>query len=333
MILKRIIVCAGIIIILAFLVFSYINTFHKPPLNRSVTIGIIVRGSSYTPGVEGFKKKMAELGYEEGKNVRYDTVFVDKREDIAPVIKRFIDEHVDLIHTYSTPVTVEAYRQTKTIPIVFGSMGDPLASQTVHSLQGSGTNVTGINSLSAPLVVKRLEYLVEAVPGVKKIAIPFTPDDIAAKSSYTSAQQIASKLRISMIPYYISPERSVQDTARAISHRDVDSIVLAADSSTWANLDLYIAQSIKEKLPFSVFDKDMVVKGGLIGYGPDYFVCGEQSAVIAEKILHGQQPGELPIENPKKFILAINLDTAAAIGVHLPQTLLDKADMIIQTKK
>ena len=122
----------------------------------------------------------------------------------------------------------------------------------------------------------------------------------------------------------------MQETARAINHRDVDSIVLAADSSTWANLDAYIAQSIREKLPFAVFDKDMVVKGGLIGYGPDYFVCGEQSAVLADKILQGQQPGEFPIENPKKFILAVNLDTAAAIDLKIPQALLDKADLIIQ---
>ena len=333
MISKRIIVCAGIIIILAFLVFSYINTFHKPPLNRSVTIGIIVRGSSYTPGVEGFKKKMAELGYEEGKNIRYDTVFVDKREDIAPVIKRFINEHVDLIHTYSTPVTVEAYNQTKTIPIVFGSMGDPLASQTIKTLENSGTNVTGVNSLSSPLVVKRLEYLVEAVPGVKKIAIPFTPDDIPSKTSYALALETAKKLGVTLVPYYISNGHTSAEVAKTILRRDVDGIVISSDTAVWANLDTYVKQSIKEKLPFSVFDKDMVVKGGLIGYGPDYFVSGEQSAVLADKILHGQLPTNLPIENSRKFILAINLDTANAIKVHLPQTLLEKADLVIQANK
>lgn len=308
------------------------RTFQHAAPPRPLLIGILARGASYTPGVEGFRKKMKELGYEEGKNVRYDVTFFEKKEDLPPVISRLLKEHVDLIHTYSTPPTVEAYRQTKTVPIVFGSMGDPLLSKTIQSIQSSGTNVTGVNSLSSPLAAKRLEFLVEAVPSIRKVAIPFTSDDIAGRSSYNTALDIAQKLKINLVPYYISPERPARDTAKAILRKDVDAIMISSDAAVWANLDAYVAQAKKEKLPFAVFDKDMVVKGGLLGYGPDYAVTGAQAAVLADKILHGEKPTDLPIETPGRFILAVNLNTAADIGIRLPNTFLEKADLIIQSK-
>lgn len=294
-------------------------------------IGIVVRGETYRPGVEGFMQKMRELGYEEGRNVRYEVVFVDKREDLPGAIKAALAHGVNLLHTYSTPATIEAYRQTKTVPIVFGSMGDPLASKTITALQSSGTNVTGVSSLSVPLIAKRMEYLLEAAPRIKKIAIPFTADDIPGKNSYAVAAASAPKLGVTILPYLISPERPARETAAAILHTDVDGIVISADSVVWANLDAYVAQAVAEKLPFAVFDKDMVVNGGLVGYGPDYFITGEQSAVLADKIIKGQRPTDLPIEIPQRLILAVNLDTARAIGVAVPRALLEKADLIIET--
>lgn len=291
-----------------------------------------MRGETYRPGVDGFKKKMRELGYAEGVNIRYEIAFVEKREDLPSAVQKLLARGVDLIHTYSTPVTIEAYRQTRTVPIVFGSMGDPLASKTIRSLQSSGTNVTGVSSLSVPLTAKRLEYLVDAAPQIKKIAFPFTADDIPGKNSYAVVEASAQKLGVTVVPYLISRERPARETAAAILRKDVDGIVIPADSVVWANLDAYVASAAREKLPFAVFDKDMVVNGGLVGYGPDYFITGEQSAVLADKILKGQRPTDLPVEIPQKFILAVNLDTARAIGIVFPQALLEKADLIIETE-
>ena len=304
---------------------------HAEPVHPAL-IGILVRGQSYAPGVDGFKKRMNDLGYKEGETVTYLVRFVDKKEEIAPAVSEFLKSGVTLFYTLSTPVTAEVYKQTKIIPVVFGSVGDPLATEFVESLDRPGKNVTGISSLSVALVPKRLEFLLEAVPSIKTVAYPFTAEDIPAAKSYPIILDAAAKLGVKIIPYYITKDRDVRATALAIRHTNVDGIVLAADSATWANLDAYVAQAKKEKLPFAVFDKDMVTKGGLIGYGPDYFVSGEQSAVLADKILHGRKPTDLPIETPGKFILAVNLDTADAIGLHLPSTLLQKADLIIQTK-
>ena len=321
-----------LIIVLVLLVLGAVILFVSPPqllrapVAKTYKIGILVRGATYTPGVDGFKAKMKELGYEEGKNVTYLIRFVDKREELPGAISELLKEGIDLIHTYSTPATTEVYKQTKTVPIVFGSMGDPLASKVIESLQRPGTNVTGVSSLSAPLAAKRLEFLKEAAPSIRKVAIPFTPDDIPGKSSYNFALEAAKKLGIELVPYYISKERDVKATALAIKRKDVDGIVISSDSLVWANLATYVEQAKKEKLPFAVFDKDMVEKGGLLGYGPDYFATGEQSAFFVDKILKGAKPADLPIENPSKLLLVLNLKAAKDIGFVFPTSLLLKAD-------
>lgn len=292
-------------------------------------IGILVRGKSYVPGVEGFLAKMKQLGYVEGENVEYFTKFIDDKKDLPGAVRELLLKNVDVFHTYSTPATVEVYNQTKQIPIVFGSMGDPLASKTVKALDRSETNVTGVSSLSAPLVVKRLEFLLAASPGIKRVAFALTPDDIPGKSSYNFILEAAEKLGVEVVPYWIDAERDVTETARAIKATDVDGIVLSSDSLTWAHLSDYVDQSVQEGLPFAVFHKDMVLAGGLVGYGPDYFGSGEQSAVLVDKILRGQKPTDLPIESPGKLILAVNLKTALAIGITLPSALLQRADIVI----
>lgn len=291
-------------------------------------IGVLVRGETYRPAVEGFLAKMNKLGYVEGRNVKYFIRYVDKKEDLPKAVEDFLKEEVDLIHTYSTPATTEAYRQTKTIPIVFGSMGDPLASKVIESLEHPRTNVTGVSSLSVPLTAKRLEFLKEAVPSIRKVAFPFTPEDIPAKGSYNYVLGASKKLGVEIVPYYVTKERDAKATAAAILKKDVDGIVIAADSAVWAALTAYIEQAKKEKLPLAVFDKDMVEKGGLIGYGPDYFFVGEQSARFADKILKGANPADLPVENPQKIILIINLKAAKEIGIKIPDTLLLQANKI-----
>lgn len=321
-------ILAVIVIVFGYLV---LTSFNGPAEEAKIyKIGVLVRGKTYKPGVDGFLAKMRSLGYEEGKNINYIIRYVDRREDLPSVVAEFLKEGVDLIHTYSTPATIEAYKQSQTVPIVFGSMGDPLASKTVESLQKPNTNVTGVNSLSAPLASKRLEFLKEASPKIRKVAMPLTPEDVPGKSSYEHALIAAKKLGVEIVPYYISKERDVKATASAIKKEDVDGIVISSDSSVWSNLATYIKQARTEKLPFAVFDKGMVEEGGLLGYGPDYFTSGEQSAVFVDKILRGAKPGDLPIENPSKLILVINLKTAKEIGLALPQALLLKADKIYE---
>lgn len=312
-----------------FICFVYYSNLNKVESVHSYKVGIIVRGNSYLPGADGFKAKMRQLGYEEGRNVSYLVRVVESKADIEKAVTDLLASNVDLLHTYSTPVTQEVYKQTKTVPVVVGSMGDPLVTGFIDTLQKPGKNVTGINSLSVPLVTKRLELLVEAFPNIKKIAMAYSPEDPNGVKSFALASEAGKKLGVTVIEYSISAERDVVATAAAIKRADVDGIVRAADSLTLSNLPLYIEQAKSEKLPFAVSDKVNVEQGGLMSYGPEYFQMGEQSAVLAHKIFKGAKPGELPVENPQ-LKLVVNLKTAEFLGVTFPDEFLAKADIIIK---
>ncbi len=302
-------------------------------------IGILSRGSFYESAVEGYKAKMKELGYIEGENVEYDIRFVTAREELPKVIREFIANGVDLIHTYSTPATQAAYQETKNlshpIPIVFGSMGDPLVSGVVENIQRPGTNVTGVASLSTELTARRLELLREINPAIRRVAMPHTAKeagDAAANKSVEVAKETAQRLGIELRFYPVRDSEDNKTAAQMISRRDVEGIIVGGDSLIWGVLELYAQRAIKEKIPLAAFDISHVQKGALIGFGPDYFVSGGQSAVLTNQILRGRNPAEIAIEVPQKLLMIVNLDTAKAIGLEFSEEFLKQVDIIIGGK-
>ncbi len=300
-------------------------------------IGILVRGSGYEVAVESYKRKMTELGYREGENISYDIRFVSAREELPRVVEEFLAERTDLIHTYSTPATQAAYEVTKIMsiptPVVFGSVGDPLIAGVVRDFQHPGTNVTGVTSLSTELTARRLELLYEINPSTKRIAMPHTAlenGDIAAAKSVEIAEKTAREFGMKLI---LLPVRAKEDNAvvaRRIMRQEMDGMIVGGDSLVWGDIDLYIAQAIREKIPFAAFDLNQVQKGALLGFGPDLAISGEQSAVITHQILRGRSPGEIPVEVPRRLLLMINQATARAIGIALPDAFLQKADVVIE---
>lgn len=299
-------------------------------------IGIFVRGSGYEAAVAGYRRKMRELGYTEGKNVSYDVRFVSAKEEVNRAIQDFIAEGVDLIHTYSTPATQAAYAMTKDlphpIPVVFGSMGDPLLSGVIKDFGRPGTNVTGVTSLSTELTARRVELLREISPAARRIAMPYTAaenGDIAATKSVTIAQEAAGKLGMTMVLFPVRVKEDNATTAQKIQRRDVDGMIVGGDSLVWSSIDMYIAQAIKQKIPFAAFDLSQVKKGALVGFGPDFAVSGEQAAVLTNQILRGRSPADIPVEVPRKLLLAINRKTAVAIGITFSEAFLKKVDVII----
>lgn len=325
------IVVASLLVLVAVVWTSYAFLQSSSSVKqRSYRVGVIVRGDSYKPAVSGFKAHMAELGYTEGSSVTYDIVYVVNAGDIASTTSGVIARKPDLILTFSTPVTTAAAKQTTTIPIVFGSVGDPLSAGFVNTLSHPGGNITGIMSLSVELSPKRLDLLKQLYPNLKKVAVPVTMTDIAAKNSLDLIMKIAPTLGVTIVPYFIDANHTPTEVAGTIFSKDVDGIVLSADSATWAVLPVYIAQAKKEKLPFAVFDQNMVQSGGLVGYGPDYTVVGAQAADIVKRILNGASPANLPIESPDKLILALNLKTAKELGLTVPSVFLSQVDYLVQ---
>lgn len=307
------------------------------PESRIYHIGILSRGrGSYEVAIKGFQDRLRELGYIEGKNVIYDVRYLSTADELKKAAEDFINMHVDLINSYSTPATQAVYKATQQmqnpIPIVFGSLADPIAAGFVKSIEEPGSNATGVTSLSSDLTPKRIELLARIIPGIKKIAMPRSAkelNDIAANRSAALAEQTAKKLDIQLIFFPIRTKEENALNAMKITAQRVQGMIVGGDSLIWGNLDNYIKQAIKEKIPFAAFDTDQVKRGALIGFGPDYTIMGQQVATISDKIMQGRKPGDISVETPNKLILTINLDTARAIGITLDPQLLKEADVTI----
>lgn len=322
---------------------SYYVLMYRPYAARQEAriyhIGVLMRGSGYDVALEGYKSRMKELGYSEEKNLVYAIKYVSTPEEIRSAVREFVAKNVDVIHVYSTPATKIAYEETKNlvrpIPVVFGSMGDPLIAGVIKDVQRPGTNVTGVASLSTELTIKRLELLRQINPRIKKIAMPHTAEeagDAAAIKSVQLAQKWANKIGVELTLYPVRTKEENEMVAKRIKRSNAEGMIVGGDSLIWGSIDLYIAQAKSEKIAFAVFDLSQVKKGGLVGFGPDYRLAGEQSADITHQIFRGRDPAEIPIEVPKKLLLMLNMDTANLIGVTFPPELLGAADVIIGGK-
>jgi len=332
-------IASGILVaVFAGILFWYRVAPPQTP-KRVYHIGILARGasSSYKASIESFLKKMNELGYREGETAHFDVRFIEAREDLPKIVQEFLERGVDLIHTYSTPATQEAYKATKDlsrpVSVVFGSMGDPIVAGVVKDINNPGTNVTGVASLSTELTAKRLELLKRINPAIKRVAMPHSASelkDVASEISVSIAKATAKDLGMELVFYPVKSSAENEVVAKRIIRKDVDGMIAAADSLIFAGLSRYVAQSLKEKIPYAVFDISQVQAGGLVGFGPDYIVSGEQSAVIVHQVLQGRDPAKIPVEVPRKLMLMINLKTAREIGIEVPQDLLAEADLVIE---
>lgn len=326
-----------LVLFLIVVAFLYQTNRQQAREEKIYHIGILVRGSFYEPAVVSYKRKLAELGYVEGKNIMYDVRLVNAKEELPAAISDFIKNAVDLIHTYSTPATQAAFTATKDlqkpIPIVFGSVGDPIAAGLVKDVQRPGTNVTGVVSLSTELTAKRLDLLKQINPKIKRVALPHTAEDagdVAANKSVEIAKETAKKLGIELVFFPIHKNEENKSNAEKILKNNVDGMILPGDSLILGAVDLYAKQAIKERIPFAAFDVSNVQKGALVGFGPDYAISGEQAAGITHKILRGGKPEEIPVEVPKKLLLIVNTATAEKIGLALDSNFVRSADVVIK---
>src|SRR3989338_2134344 len=317
----------------------YWSTDKAPDSAKTYRIGILVRGSGYDAAVAGFKKRMDELGYHDGKNIIYDVQLISDKNQLVVVARKFITDGADLNHTYSTPATEAALQATKDagtpVPIVFGSVGDPLLIPDVKSISRPGGHTTGVARLSTDLTSQRMQLLKEFDPSIKRVAMPHTAKeagDVAATKSVEIAEATAQTLGIELSLFPVKTKDDNAAVAARISGKDFDGMIVGGDSLVWGSIDTYISRAIGEKIPFSVFSRSQVESGALFGLGPDYAVSGRQSADIANKILRGGNPGAIPVQVPEKIILVVNQDTAKLIGVSFNDSFLKRADIVIENK-
>ncbi len=298
---------------------------------RVYRIGALLAEEQFLPAIEGFKKKMAELGYIEGKNIQYEVYNAQlDREKLQRFAEKLVHEKPDLLVTSSTTATVPVAKLTREspVPVVFLSSGNPL--QLVKSYASSGNNLTGISAATVDLTAKRLELLRELVPGVKRVVSLNNPKGVNYRDNLAAVRAAAKNRGLTTREINASSREELKQVMATITHNAAHAILVEPDVFFSANIDVVVERSISEKLPVIPTLIAQVRKGALATYGPDYFGLGQQGAMLVHKVFKGARPSDLPIEQPLKLNLVINLKTAKAIGLKIPREILVRADEVIE---
>jgi putative ABC transport system substrate-binding protein len=293
------------------------------------TVGLATNNPNGLKNVQGFRDEMAGLGYIEGENVTY--MFAGeptKGDDLDAMLESMVAAEVDLIFTAGTPTGVAAHRITEGtgIPVVFGVIADPLAAGVMEDLTTPGGNMTGVNISQNQ--ARRLELLLEMVPGIQRIFVPFNPEDAAPVSAVAQIIELAPALGVEIMEGHARNDDEVAVLLNNIPE-NIDAIFMLPDSTINARLADLVAVAIERKLPVSGPSIAQVEGGALTAYGIIHHKAGAQAAHIAHQILMGADPGSLPVQTAE-FYLGINLQTAATIGVDVPDDLLQSAEIIIR---
>ena len=278
-----------------------------------------------------FVGKLVELGYVEGKNVVIERRSAEgNAELLAGLAADLVRQQVDVIVTAGTPAGFAAKKATSTIPIVLGANSDPVGVGLVASLARPGGNATG-NSLMAPdLSAKRLEILHTLAPEIARIAILWDSSNPGMAERVRETKIAADQSHV--VLHTVGP-RNLNELETAFAdllNARPDAILVTAEAFTRQHLVRILDFANNNKIPAMFEDSSYVAAGGLMSYGPDYQDVFRKAAVFVDKILKGAKPADLPIEQPTKFELAINLKTAKAIGLSIPPTLLTTADKVIE---
>jgi putative ABC transport system substrate-binding protein len=274
--------------------------------------------------VEGLKAGLRDLGLQDGRDVTFDIRFTEGKLDAMPAAAAaLVKTGVDLIFTSQEAATQVARDATRTVPIVFTLVGDPVGARLVATLARPGGNVTGVSSLQTELMAKRLEVLRTLAPGARRVWLVYYGADLSTTPMVDRALDAARRTRVDLVPKGVLDAAALRTVLADLRRGDA---VLAPEGS---NPDLAVAlieRSLALRVPVIFGTALWVGYGGLVSYGPDYYAQGVQAAGLVAKILRGAQPRDLPVEGAEKIDLAVNLKTAEQLGLTVPRKILLRAD-------
>lgn len=282
--------------------------------------------------VEAFRQGLRERGYTEGKDIVVHYRWAEGSNDrVASVIAEFVGLNVDVIVTSGTLAPLAAKKATGTIPVVMAVSGDPVASGIVASLSRPGGNVTGLSTQYTDLEGKRLEILRELVPGLNRLAILANPAQPFTQVTLKVAQAAADAVRVSTQVHEVRTADEFERVFAAIAKSKPDAMAVLADRPFFFSNRAHIVRlAAQHRLPAVHPFPEFVAEGGLVFYGPSFVDLYRRAGTYIDKILKGSKPADLPIEQPTVFELIINLKTARALGIRIPQTLLLRANRVIE---
>jgi putative ABC transport system substrate-binding protein len=281
--------------------------------------------------VSAFTQALAGLGWIDGSNVRIDHRYVgtDINRTLA-FAQELVGSQPDIIATNGTPATAAVQRETQTIPIVFANVADPVASGIVPRLDRPSGNVTGFANNEASMGGKWLELLSEIAPGLKRAAIMFNPDTAIVSVYMPSFEMAARSLKVEPITKPFHSDAEIEEAINALGREPGAALIVMGDVFMVAHRAPIISAAARNNVP-AVYNQSVFVKdGGLLSYGPDYVDTFRRAATYVDRILRGAKPAELPVQLPTKFETVVNLKTARALGLTVPQSILLRADEVIE---
>jgi len=323
----------GLAVILTLSLFAAPLAAHAQPAGKVPRIGVLVTNSqsSQSIHVEALWQGLRERGYVEGRNVVIEYRYGDGNLDRLPKLAaELVALNVDLIVTGGTSPTRAAQQATSTIPLVMTIVGDPIASGFIASLAKPGGNITGLTQIAA-LGGKRLELLREAFPKVSRVAVLFDPASSAQGAIGPDTRMAAEALGVKLLSLELrSPSPDLEGAFRTATRERVGALLVAAGAAQALHSKRVVDLAAKNRLPAMYASSEFVDIGGLMSYAPSVPDLFRRAATYVDKILKGAKPADLPVEQPTKFELVINLKTAKALGLTIPPSVLLRADRVIE---
>jgi putative ABC transport system substrate-binding protein len=293
-------------------------------------VGILFIGGRDQPHLESFKQGLRERGYTEGKNIIFVYRYAQgKQERLADLAAELVREKVDVIVTTAAISAMAVRRITQTLPIVM-TTGNPLEEGLAASLAKPGGNVTGLSVMSSDMSVKRLELLKESFPKRARVAALWSPREHEAVTGFKETEEAAKALSLRLHPLEIKSADDIDSAFKAMTKARDSALVVILSPLATLNSKRIVELALKHRLPGIYPTRQFVEEGGLMAYGPLIGDLYRRAATYVDKILKGAKPGDLPVEQPTKFELVINMKAAQALGLTIPPSLLGRADHVVE---
>jgi putative ABC transport system substrate-binding protein len=281
--------------------------------------------------VAAFMQGLQELGWSVGRNVIVDFRWsAGNSADARKYAMELVALGPDVILAYSSDAVAPLLQVTRTVPIVFAVVADPVVGGYIDSLARPGGNITGFVSFEYSISGKWLQLLKEIAPGVTRVAVLRDPSIAAGPAQFAAIQAVAPSLGLELRPVDVRDEGEIERAITAFAQSPNSGLIVTGSVHATSHRDLIIALAARHRLPAVYFAQYWAAAGGLISYGPDFLDQFRRAAGYVDRILKGEKPGDLPLQAPTKYELVVNLKTAKALGLTVPPTLLSRADQLIE---
>lgn len=281
--------------------------------------------------VAAFRQSLRQLGWIEGRNIRIDYRWAAGKVDrIQNFAKELVDLQPDVVLAVTSPSVISLLRETRTVPIIFVQVSDPVGQGFVASLARPGGNATGFTLFEDSVAGKLLDVLKEIAPGIVRVAIIFNPDNPAAAGHRRTFETFAPSIGVEPIAVPVQNPAEIERAIEAVARHPNSGLLAPPDVTVTTHRELILALATQHRLPAAYWNYAFVLGGGLISYGPDLIDQYRRAALYIDRILKGDKSADLPVQQPTKFELAINLRTAKALNLTVPTQLLTRADHVIE---